>query len=584
MTVEFMGTAVSAGIAIGEALTLRRDTIDVTERKLSKKQTAAEVRRLKKALKTARAQLLAVSDSIPKDAATDVSAFIETHILMLDDSLFADRPIEIIKQEQINAEAALDRQKKELGRAFDAMEDRNLATRIDDVNHVIDSVMRALDIDDEQAHANPTAIGGDHWAGRIVVADELTPADTVAMQQHGIAGFITETGGPLSHTAILARSLGIPAIVGVHAARRYIKSGETIAIDGKSGAVFAETTPTLLDALKNEQKRLKQETRDLKKLIDTASQTGDGVPITLMANIDIEEDIKALKRVHAAGVGLYRTEYLYLNRDTSPTEAEHLRAYQRVLRALKGAPLTIRTIDLGADKPLPGFNTTEEKHADRNPALGLRGVRLSLSEPALFITQLRAIFRASSKGPVRIMLPMLTSIEEIRQCLNLIAQVKQTLRDEGLEFDEDLPIGGMIEIPAAAVLAEQFAEELDFLSIGTNDLIQYTLAIDRIDDNVTYLYDPLHPAVLKLIKMTIEAGQKTGKPISLCGEMAGDTRYVRLLLGLGLTEFSMPPSLLLQVKRVLLDSKRTKLRKQAQAILNTVSREEREALLEKINS
>lgn len=584
MTVEFVGTAVSAGIAIGDAITLRRGAIDVTERKLTKKQTATEVRRLRRALKTARTQLLAVRDSIPKDAATDVSAFIETHILMLDDSLFADRPIQIIKTEQINAEAALQRQKEELARAFDAMEDRNLATRIDDVNHVIHSVMRSLDLDEKTSSSEDNRVSNDHWVGRIVVADELTPADTVAMQQSGVAGFVTESGGPLSHTAILARSLGIPAVVGVHAARRYIKSGETIAIDGKSGAVFAEATDKLLSTLKGEQKRLRQETRDLKKLIDTPSETTDGIPVSLMANIDIEEDIKALKRVNAAGVGLYRTEYLYLNRETMPSEAEHLRVYQRVLRALKGAPLTIRTIDLGADKPLPGFTHDDERLADRNPALGLRGIRLSLSEPGLLITQLRAIYRASSKGPVRIMLPMLTSIEEIHQVLHVIAHVKDTLRDEGHDFDEALPVGGMIEVPAAAVLAEQFAHELDFLSIGTNDLIQYALAIDRIDDNVTYLYDPSHPAVLQLIKQTIDAGHKTGKPVSLCGEMAGDIRYTRLLLGLGLSELSMPPNLLLQVKRTVLDSKHGKLRKQATAVMNAATREEREVLLDRINA
>ncbi len=584
MTIEFSGIAVSTGIAIGEALTLRRDSVDVSERALNKKETTAEVRRLKRALKTARAQLLAVRDSIPKDAPTDVSAFIETHILMLDDSFFSERTITIIKTEQINAEAALHRQMQELARAFDAMEDRNLATRIDDVRHVIDSVLRALDVDESHVGISDFSMGGDHWSGRIVVADDLTPADTVAMQHHGVAGFVTESGGPLSHTAILARSLGLPAIVGVHGARRYIKTGETVAIDGVNGMMYAETTEALLVDLRNEQKRLRQETRDLKKLIDTESTTTDGVELSLMANIDIEEDIKALKRVNAAGVGLYRTEFLYLNRETTPTEAEHLRVYQRVLRALKGAPLTIRTIDLGADKNLPGVTDTGNRPTDSNPALGLRGIRLSLSEPSLFTPQLRAIFRASAKGPVRALLPMLTNMEEIRQSQQLIAQVKESLRSEGLDFDENLPIGGMIEVPAAALIADQFAEELDFLSIGTNDLIQYTLAIDRVDDQVNYLYEPIHASVLRLIKQVIDAGQSAGKPVALCGEMAGDTRYARLLLGLGLTEFSMPPSLLLQVKRSLVTCKRSKLRKQALAFLDASSREERQALLERINA
>lgn len=585
MTVVFTGIAVSTGIAIGEALTLRRDTIDVTERELNKKETTAEVRRLKRALKVARTQLLATRDSIPKDAPTDVSAFIETHILMLDDTLFAERPVEIIKSQGINAEAALQRQKEELTRAFDAMEDRYLATRIDDVNHVIDSVMRALYVGDDQ-DANPqTSIGGDHWTGRIVVSDDLTPADTIAMQHHGVAGFITESGGPLSHTAILARSLGIPAIVGVHGARRYIKAGELLAVDGRSGVVLAEATEATLTEFRGEQKRLRQETRELKKLIDTDSVTADGVEVSLMANIDIQEDIKSLKRVNADGVGLYRTEFLYLNRDTVPEEAEHLRIYQRVIRGLKGAPLTIRTADLGADKSLPAHIASQNKHPDRNPALGLRGIRLCLSQAeTLFIPQLRAILRASSKGPIRILLPMLTSVDEAHQCLSLIDQVKAQLRNDGIEFDETVPVGAMIEVPAAAIIAEQLAAELDFLSIGTNDLIQYTLAIDRVDDQVNYLYDPLHPAVLDLIYRTLEAGRKADIPVSLCGEMAGDVRYVRLLLGLGLTEFSMPPNLLLQVKRALVSSRRSRLKKPARAFLDATTREKREQLLGRINN
>lgn len=584
MTLAFTGIAVSTGIAIGEALTLRRDAIDVSPRALDKKEATAEVRRLKRALKAARTHLLSVRDNIPKDAPADISAFIETHILMLDDTLFVERPAQIIKSERINAEAALQRQKEELSRAFDAMEDRYLATRIDDVNHVIDSVMRALGTGEEQGDTAANPIGGDHWNGRIVVADDLTPADTIAMQHHGVAGFVTESGGPLSHTAILARGLGIPAIVGVHGARRYIKTGETLAIDGRSGMVLAEATDDTLTDFRSAQKRQRQETRELKKLIDTDSVTADGVSVSLMANIDIEEDLKSLKRVNADGVGLYRTEFLYLNRDTTPDEAEHLRVYQRVLRALKGAPLTIRTVDLGADKTLSAHNSSS-KNTDRNPALGLRGIRLCLSEPdELFVPQLRAILRASTKGTVRILLPMLTSVDEAQQCLALIEQVRIQLREEGIDFDESVPIGAMIEVPAAAVVADHLAAELDFLSIGTNDLIQYTLAIDRVDDQVNYLYDPLNPAVLSLIHKTIDAGLKAGVPVSLCGEMAGDIRYVRLLLGLGLTEFSMPPNLLLQVKQTLIGSRRSKLKRQAMAFLGTTTREQRDRLLERINA
>lgn len=578
MSLMFNGIGVSRGVAIGNAYLLRRNQIDVTSRSLTKKAISTEVRRFNRALKAARAQLLTARDNIPKDAPSDVSAFIETHILMLDDGVLAQRPIEIIKAEMINAEAALQHQREELIKVFSSMEDVYLATRIDDVNHVIDSVLRALDESAEPAEEP------EHWKGQIIVADDLTPADTVSMQHHGVAGFITETGGQLSHTAILARSLGIPAIVGIPNIRRYIKNGEILTIDGRMGMVLAEPTDEMLTDFKRQQKESKQKQRELGKLIDTKAITVDGVELKLSANIEIEEDIKALKRVNANGVGLYRTEFLYMNRETVPTEQEHFKVYTKVLRALKGETLTIRTADLGADKNMddqPGHRNRPQGH---NPAMGLRGIRLCLSDPSLFLPQLRAILRASARGPIKLLIPMLTNIAEVDQCLKLIAQVKQKLREENIEFDEDIPIGAMIEVPAAAISAAQFAQKLDFLSIGTNDLIQYTLAIDRIDDQVNYLYDPMHPAVLHLIKTTIEAGQKCNIPVTLCGEMAGDSRYVRVLLGLGLTEFSMPPNLILETKRCLISARKATLKKQVNALLNADTSEEQKTLLEKINA
>ena len=577
MSLMFSGIGVSRGIAIGKVWMLRRDRIDVGTRALDKKEVPAETRRLRRALKAARAHLAATRDSIPGDAPNDVSAFIETHILMLDDDLFSKRPIEIIKGERINAEAALQRQREELARVFGTMEDTYLATRVDDVNHVIDSVLSALHVK-EEADADP--LGDERWKGHVVVADDLTPADTIAMKNHGVAGFVTETGGQLSHSAILARSLGIPAIVGVHDVRRYLRGEEMVTLDGDSGLVLAEPTEEILADFRARRKEAGRRRKELNALTDTASVTRDGVALTLSANIEIEDDLKALRRVNAAGVGLYRTEFLYMNRDDVPDEQEHFRVYTRVLRALKGAPLTIRTADLGADKG-HGATTGTVAH---NPAMGLRGIRLCLTDTSLFLPQLRAILRASARGPVRILLPMLTNIGEVRQSLALIAQVKASLTEEGLEFDDKVPVGAMIEVPAAAIAARRFAAELDFLSIGTNDLIQYSLAIDRVDDQVNYLYDPLHPSVLELIRMTIEAGREAGIPVSMCGEMAGDTRYVRLLLGLGLTEFSMPPNLLLEVKRALIGSRRSTLRKQAQAMLEAGSSEEQQTLLERINA
>lgn len=578
MTLMFTGIGVSRGIAIGEAHVLRRNQVDVEARSLTKKAIPAEIRRLKSALKSARGELLTARDNIPKDAPSDVSAFIETHILMLDDSLLSQRPIEIIKSQQCNAEVALQQQREELAKVFGAMEDPYLATRIDDVNHVIDTVLRALD--DGQS-----PLVGDQWKGQIVVADDLTPADTVLMQNYGVAGFITETGGQLSHTAILARSLGIPAIVGVHDLRQYVRAGEQLTLDGASGLVLAEPTEEMLADLRKRQKQARLDKRELSKLIDTAAVTLDGVSLQLSANIEIDEDLKALKRVNADGVGLYRTEFLYLNRDSVPTEQEHFKVYTKLLRALKGAPLTIRTADLGADKNLEGHSAPLPRGPlAHNPAMGLRGIRLCLNDNTLFVPQLRAILRASARGPIRILLPMLTNLTEVQQCLTLLETIKQSLLDDGIEFDQKIPVGGMIEVPAAAIAADQFAAKLDFLSIGTNDLIQYTLAIDRIDDQVNYLYDPLHPAVLQLIRLTIDAARQANIPVSMCGEMAGDPQYVRVLLGLGLTEFSMPPNLLLEAKRSLLGSRRKRVRKLVLELLAATSSAEQQTVLSRINS
>ena len=579
MSLMFSGIGVSRGIAIGDAYLLRRNQIDVTSRTLTKKAVPAEIRRLKRALKMSREHLLTTRDNIPKDAPADVSSFIETHLLMLDDDILSQRPVEIIRSELINAEAALQRQREELSKVFGSMEDTYLATRIDDVNHVIDSVLRALD------DGADTTAASENWKGQIIVADDLTPADTVAMQNHGVAGFVTETGGQLSHTAILARSLGIPAIVGVPNIRRYVKPGEVLTLDGTEGMVLAEPTDDMLASFKRQQKDQKLKRKELSKLTDTKAVTLDGVQVTLSANIEMEEDLKSLKRVNADGVGLYRTEFLYMNRDSIPTEQEHYKVYTKVLRALKGKTLTVRTADLGADKQMDSSSPANNRPLPHNPAMGLRGIRLCLTEIHLLMPQLRAILRASAKGPIRMLIPMLTNLGEVEQCLKLVEQVKQKLREENLDFDENMPVGAMIEVPAAAISAHLFAQRLDFLSIGTNDLIQYTLAIDRIDDQVNYLYDPLHPAVLQLIKMVIDAGQKSNIPVAMCGEMAGDVRYTRILLGLGLTDFSMPPNLILETKKNLISARRSTLRKQVSALQEVAhSLDERAQILDKINA
>lgn len=573
----FSGIGVSRGIAIGDAYILRRNQPEISGHKLKRSEVPREVRRYRKALAAAKKQLEQVRESIPKSAPSDVSAFIEAHLLMIDDSVLADGPIEVLKSLACTAEAALEHQRQELQKIFDEMEDPYISTRMDDVNHVIDQIMRVLVAAADKDHSQ--AVETD-WKGKIVIADDLTPADTIVMQNQGVAGFVTETGGQLSHTAILARSLGIPAIVGIHNLRDYIKPGEQIILHGESGLVLAEPEQTMVDSYRKQHRLLREQQRELRKLVDTPAVTEDGTELSLMANIEIDEDIKALKRVNADGVGLYRTEFLYMNRDTIPDENEHFQVYSKVARALKGAPLTIRLADLGADKEAGAEITGPLAH---NPAMGLRGIRLALSDTSLIVPQIAAILRVSAKAPVSIMIPMLTNLHEVEQCLELIEQSKAQLRERRVKFDKDIAVGGMIEVPAAAIAADQFAGTLDFLSIGTNDLIQYTLAIDRIDDRVNYLYDPLHPAVLQLIKMTIEAGKRADIPVAMCGEMAGDPRFVRLLLGLGLTEFSMPPNSLLEVKRALLGSNCQRLQKSSNALLKCSSPDTQQQLLAKIN-
>jgi len=576
MSLMFSGIGVSRGIAIGDVYLLRRNQPKFNERKLKQNQISTEVRRYRKALAKAKAQLEKVRDSIPKDASGDVSAFIETHLLMLDDTVLSQTPIDILKKNKIGAETALEEQRKELKRIFEVMEDPYLATRMNDVNHVIDQIMNALLNEGDTTNAEKNQITHD-WKGKVVVADDLTPADTIVMQHDGVLGFVTETGGQLSHTAILARSLGLPAIVGIHNIRSYLKPGEKIILNGETGLALAEPSRSMVVTFQKEQRKFKERRRELDKLINTPAVCADGTSVTLLANIEIEDDLKALKKVCADGVGLYRTEFLYMNRDNLPDENEHFRVYSKVARALKGSPLTIRTADLGADKEV---DLTPSGPLAHNPAMGLRGIRLALSDTSLLIPQLAAILRVSARAPVSIMFPMLTNVHEVELCLELLEEVKRQLKRRRVNFNDDIKVGGMIEVPAAA---EQFAAKLDFLSIGTNDLIQYTLAIDRIDDQVNYLYDPLHPAVLHLIKQTIEAGKRADIPVAMCGEMAGDTRYVRLLLGLGLTEFSMPPNSLLEVKRALLGADRKRLQRHAQAMIKCNTQQAQQKLLLKIN-
>lgn len=577
MAVQLSGIGVSRGIAIAEAHILQRDAPEVPEYAIPKSALTEEIVRFEQAVTIAKRQLREIRRRIPKGTRADIASFIDTHLLMLEDSTITKAPVEMIRSHGCNAEWALKLQRDALVQVFDQMNDPYLRTRRDDVDHVVTRIQRILL---KRGESQPS--GADEaLRGRILVADDLTPADTVLMQHQGIMAFVTEYGGPLSHTAILARSLGIPAVVGARYVRRYLNDGELLIVDGQQGVIIAGADRDILRHYRNKQDEERRYRRGLSRLKGKPTVTRDGQVIHLRANIELPEDVAAVRQVKAEGVGLYRTEFLYMNREDTPDEDEQLERYLEVVKALKGLPLTIRTLDLGADKEV---DARPAGRLSTNPALGLRAIRLCLKDPSLFRPQLRAILRAAAHGPIKLMVPMLSNSQEVVQTLALVEETKGELAREGRAFDPRLPVGGMIEVPAAALAAGFFARHLDFLSIGTNDLIQYTLAIDRIDDEVNYLYDPLHPAVLRLIQMVIEAGLKANIPVSMCGEMAGDARYTRLLLGLGLTEFSMQTASILEIKRIINDSEFEPLARLARRLTRSQDPQESARLFAAINA
>ncbi|MGD8619671.1 MAG: phosphoenolpyruvate--protein phosphotransferase, partial [Gammaproteobacteria bacterium] len=517
--ISIPGNGISRGIAIGPAHRLEGSQIEVSETPISGDMIEHEVSRFRRAIRKARQQLTSIRNSIPATTRADVTDFIDTHLLMLEDSMLTVAPVELIRERQCNAEWALKAQRDAVAAVFDEMDDAYLRTRMDDVDHVITRIQRILITESSPAEPDD----GEHLRGAIVIAHDLTPADTVLLLHQGVAGFVTESGGPLSHTAILARSLNLPALVGTHIIPHEIRDGDTVVLNAAEGILIADIDEQTLRKYRARRRDEIKRQNALKRLKDAPAVTVDGVRAELLANVELREEVLAARRSAADGIGLYRTEYLFMNRTTVPDEHEQLQQYLSVVKIMKGLPVTIRTLDLGADKNCSA--QPRDEHVATNPALGLRAIRLCLKQAELFRPQLRAILRASAKGPVRMMIPMLSSASELNTVLALIEDVKKELRSERLAFDWNMPVGGMIEVPAAALSAGLFARRLDFLSIGTNDLIQYTLAIDRIDDEVTYLYDPVHPAVLRLIKMVIDAGRVHEIPVSMCGEMAGDRRY-----------------------------------------------------------
>ncbi|MBV5310061.1 phosphoenolpyruvate--protein phosphotransferase [Chromatium okenii] len=547
MTMAFQGIGIasSCAIALGPAFIDVRGRTVVAPLAILAEQVESELKRLDLAVAAARDALNAVREQIPHDTPIKIAEFIDAHLLMLEDAALIGEVRRIVIEQNCNAEWALQLQRNTLIRVFDAMDDPYLRTRRDDIEHVVNQIQAFLRGDVSLSDAKLADLNG-----CIVVAHDLTPADTIVLRQRGAAAFVTESGGPMSHTAILARSLGVPAVMGIHDITRYLHPQEYLVVDGATGTVLANNDARTLRYFRGCLKKIKTRQRRLRELVTRPSRTRDGVVISLLANLELPEDVRTAKANGAAGVGLYRTEFLYLNRRDMPDEEEHFATYTAMMAGLDGIPITIRTLDLGVDKNCDAFDNASTNAC--NPALGLRAIRLCLKEPDIFRPQLRAILRASALGPVRLMLPLVTNVYELDTVLVLLAQLRSQLDREGLRYDAAMPIGAMIEVPAAALCARAMAQRIDFLSIGTNDLIQYTLAIDRLDDAVNYLFDPLHPAILRLVRMVIDAGRSLDIPVSMCGEMAGNPRFTRLLLGLGLREFSMQPGALLDVKEIIL--------------------------------
>ena len=539
------GLAVSQGIAIGHAHLVSHAMLEVPRYAVRKAEVAREVARFEQAVATVRGELEALrAEAALPGTPSELAALVDVHALFLADPLLVETPKALIRDKLCNAEWALTQQMEQLVAQFNEMDDSYLRERGQDIVQVVERVLRVLL---GKARRIGRQGGKDESGELIIVAHDLSPADTIQFKNLKIAGFVTDLGGATSHTAIVARSLAIPAVVGLHHARPLVRENDVLVIDGTRGVLIVDPDARVLEEYRLRKRELELERSKLKRLRNARATTLDNIDISLQGNIELPQDVPQLKENGADGVGLFRTEFLFMNRASLPDEDEQFEAYKTIAKALAGKPLTIRTLDIGADKTVGTLGAASRQAP--NPALGLRAIRYCLAEPQLFLAQLRAILRASHFGKVQILIPMLAHLAEIEQSLAMVEQAKQQLRERRCKFDENIAVGGMIEIPAAALALGPFVKRLQFLSIGTNDLIQYTLAIDRTDEAVAHLYDPLHPAVLRLLAQILQTAQKAEMPVAVCGEIAGDPQMTRLLLGMGLRQFSMHPTQLLEVKQ-----------------------------------
>ena len=574
MSFTIHGIGVSGGIAIGRAHLLTHTQLEVEHYDIAPGDVEQEKARFDRAINSVRAELAALAEHIPPGSPAEFEGFLKLHLMILDDATLSEAPKRLIEEQRANAEWALTQQAETLLTQFDRIEDEYLRERKTDVVQVVERVLKALM---GQPRAIPAPLHPEEDS--VQVAHDLSPADVILFRQHRFASFVTDLGGATSHTAILAHSLGIPSIVALHHARQLIHEGELLIVDGTHGVVIVNPDANVLSEYHLRQEQWILEREKLKRLKTTRAATLDGTRVELHANIELPEDVHQAKENAAAGIGLFRSEFLFLNRQQLPAEDEQFEAYRKVAVEMGALPVTIRTLDLGADKTWNGVDRFSP-----NPALGLRAIRLCLAEPQLFHRQLRAILRASHYGKIRILVPMLSTVHELNQTLHLVDEAKRSLDQDSIPYDRAVAIGGMIEVPAAALSLSAFTRRLDFLSIGTNDLIQYTLAIDRTDDAVAHLYDPLHPAVLHLVAHVIHTATRGDTPVAVCGEMAGDLALTRLLLGFGLRNFSMHPAQLPAIKERVLRSSLAEVQPLAQKVLGSSDAAKTRELLAKLNA
>jgi len=555
MAFSVSGISVGRGIAIGRAWVLAPASLEVPRRTVDQDQLQTEVGRLFAAVKVVDQEFERMRQDLGSDIAAELRAFLDLQNVVLHDPMLIESTQDRILRESCNAEWALVQQYEEVAEQFDAINDAYLRERRTDVRQIVERILKAMrHPDGDQRIALPPA--DDPKADLlpwILIAHDIAPADMLLLRQHAFAGFATDTGSPTSHTAILARSLGLPAVVGLGSLHRLIQQGEEVILDAEHGVVLASIDAPIRSIYQHRQAEQALASTRLERLRHIPAQTLDGQTITLLANLDLPADAQRALALGCQGVGLFRSEFLFMNRLDPPSEDEQYEAYATVVKAMKGLPVTIRSLDSGADKEVPSVSAHRE--APSNPALALRAIRLCLAEPELFQTQLRAILRASAHGPVKLLVPLVSGPSEMIAARKMVGLCMDQLRQRGLEFDEAMPIGAMIEVPAAAIAIDGLLPFIDFASLGTNDLIQYTLAIDRADGEVAHLYNPNHPAVLRLIRDVIKTCNKFKKPVSLCGEMAGDTELTRLLLGFGLQEFSMHPAQVLVIKQEILKAR-----------------------------